>query len=79
MYVISDSINGFCLNIIPHIGDKKFEVKEIIINLAKNLNTNDFLYMDRFYCSIDLFIKKGNKSNRKYFSEKKKYSKKYNN
>ena len=32
MYVICDSINGFCLNIIPHIGNKKFEVKEIVIN-----------------------------------------------
>ncbi len=32
MYVICDSINGFCLNIIPHIGDKKFEIKEIVIN-----------------------------------------------
>ena len=28
MYVICDIINGFCLNIILHIGDKKFEVKE---------------------------------------------------
>ena len=56
MYVICDSINGFCLIIIPHIGDKKFEVKEIVINLAKNLIPNDYLYMDRYYCSIDLFI-----------------------
>ena len=47
MYVICDSINRFCLNIISHIDDKKFEIKEIVINLAKNLKPNDYLYMDR--------------------------------
>ena len=31
MYVICDSINGFCLNIIPHIGDIKFVVKKMVV------------------------------------------------
>jgi len=28
IYIIYDSINGFCLNIISHIGNKKFEIKK---------------------------------------------------
>ena len=31
MYVICVSINGFCLNIIPHIGDIKFVVKKMVV------------------------------------------------
>ena len=80
MYVICDSINGFCLNIIPHIGDKKFEVKEIVINLSKNLRTNDFLYMDRYYCSIYLFIylyKKGIRTTGTILAKRKNMPKKF--
>lgn len=52
-YVIA---NGFCLNIIPHIGIENIEVKGIIIKLFNNLNKDDFFNLDRYFCGIDLFI-----------------------
>ena len=56
MYVLCDSINGYCLNILHYIGEKKFIINYIISILSSKLNTNDFLYMDRHYTSIELFL-----------------------
>jgi hypothetical protein len=49
-------MNGFCINIFPHIGKSQFPVKKVINFFAKNLNKNDFLYMDRYYCTVDIFL-----------------------
>ena len=56
MYVLCDSLNGFCINILPHIGEDKFPVRDAVNFLSKNLNKNDFLYMDRYYCTVDIFL-----------------------
>ena len=56
MYVLCNSMNGHCLNILPRIGEKKFTINYIISILSSKLNINGFLYMDRYYTSIELFL-----------------------
>lgn len=56
MYFLCDSMNGYCLNILPHIGEKKYTINYIISILSSKLNINGFLYMDRYYTSIELFL-----------------------
>ena len=56
MYILCDSFNGYCSNIFSHIGEKKFTINYIISILSSKLNINDFLYMDRYYTSIELFL-----------------------
>jgi len=56
LYVLCDSLNGFCLDILPHIGKKKFTTSFVISFLINKLNKNDYLFMDRYYSGIDIYL-----------------------
>jgi hypothetical protein len=56
MYVLRDSINCFFINILFHIDRGKFPVRHVVNFFSKNLKKNDFLYIDRYFCAVDIFI-----------------------
>ena len=53
--ILCDSLNGFCLDILPNIG-KKFTTSFVISFLINKLNKNDYLFMDRYYSGIDIYL-----------------------
>jgi hypothetical protein len=55
-YVVCDSLNGFCLDIFPHIGSQKFTTSLVISFLLQKIKPGDYLFMDRYYSGIDIYL-----------------------
>ena len=56
LYVLCDSLNGFCLDILPHIGNIKFTTSFVISFLINKVKKGDYLYMDRYYSGVDIYL-----------------------
>ena len=55
LYVLCDSLNDFCLDIIPY-RKKNFTTSFVISFLINKLNKDVYLFMDRYYSGLDIYL-----------------------